>query len=279
MTASPNRAYGAFFVNVLTRSLRLLVLVAAETAAVAALGRLGRRPPFVIPLDDLDGWLHTSAPADALLAVLRLVALGGALWLLGTTIAYVLACMSRVPRAVRVAGALTLPVTRRLVDAALAASIVTGSLLGSAAIATPAGAATSAVTSPPANPGVRDGHAGALASLPAATAPATPLRAPSRQTATAPASTTTPATTPTTTPTPVTRPHAPAAVTVQSGDSLWQLAAARVAEQTGRPRSALTDAEIARYWLVLCDANRAGLLSGDPNLIYPGEVVTLPPVG
>ena len=37
------------------------------------------------------------------------------------------------------------------------------------------------------------------------------------------------------------------------------------------------DEEIARYWRTVCDANRDTLRSGNVDLVYPGEIVTLPP--
>ena len=42
----------------------------------------------------------------------------------------------------------------------------------------------------------------------------------------------------------------------------------------GRP---LRDDEIGSYWITVCDANRSSLRSGDVNVVYPGEVVVLPP--
>ena len=67
-------------------------------------------------------------------------------------------------------------------------------------------------------------------------------------------------------------------VEVAPGDNLWAIAAQTLARATGRDRGAVTDDEIARYWRVLCDLNRDRVRSGDVNLIYPGEVVVLPPV-
>ena len=32
----------------------------------------------------------------------------------------------------------------------------------------------------------------------------------------------------------------------------------------------------ARYWVAVCDANRARVRSGNLNLIYPGELIVLP---
>jgi hypothetical protein len=54
---------------------------------------------------------------------------------------------------------------------------------------------------------------------------------------------------------------------------LWRIAAA---EMTRRGAGAPTEAQVARYWLHVVAANRTTLRSGDPSLIFPGEVVTLP---
>ncbi len=35
---------------------------------------------------------------------------------------------------------------------------------------------------------------------------------------------------------------------------------------------------MANYWVVVIEANRSRVRSGDPDLIYPGEVIVLPPV-
>jgi nucleoid-associated protein YgaU len=55
---------------------------------------------------------------------------------------------------------------------------------------------------------------------------------------------------------------------VAKGDHLWKISA----------RHLDTDAnhEIAPYWRQLIEVNTPHLRSGDPDLIYPGEVVELP---
>jgi hypothetical protein len=63
---------------------------------------------------------------------------------------------------------------------------------------------------------------------------------------------------------------------VSPGDSLWSIAAARVAGATGRAPARVPDSEVSGYWQRLCDANQGRLRSGDLNLIYPGEQVALP---
>ena len=58
--------------------------------------------------------------------------------------------------------------------------------------------------------------------------------------------------------------------TVQSGDSLWSIAAAAVGPDASTK-------QIADYWRDLVDRSRDVLQSGQPDLIYPGEVLELPP--
>ena len=60
---------------------------------------------------------------------------------------------------------------------------------------------------------------------------------------------------------------------VRPGDNLW-LIARRTLIEAGNTRPA--DTEIARYWQIVIAANRATLRSGDPSLIFPGELVALP---
>ena len=62
---------------------------------------------------------------------------------------------------------------------------------------------------------------------------------------------------------------------MRSGDNLWLIA--RAALVTREPGT-VDDASIARYWRRMIAANVATLQSRDPNLIYPGEVVALPPI-
>ena len=74
-------------------------------------------------------------------------------------------------------------------------------------------------------------------------------------------------------------PEAGAVHRVVEGDNLWTIARDHLARATGRRPAELGEREIARYWLRVVEANRASLRSGDPDLIYPGEQVRLPPPG
>jgi hypothetical protein len=64
-------------------------------------------------------------------------------------------------------------------------------------------------------------------------------------------------------------------ITVEAGDNLWNLAKHELTDAHGeRP----TNAEIVPYWRDVIDANADELRSGDPDLIYPGETITLPAI-
>ena len=65
-------------------------------------------------------------------------------------------------------------------------------------------------------------------------------------------------------------------VVVQPGDHLWKISATHLEGILDRPAE---PAEIDPYWRFVIETNRASLSSGDPDLIYPGEVIELPQVG
>ena len=61
---------------------------------------------------------------------------------------------------------------------------------------------------------------------------------------------------------------------VEPGDSLWSIAAGEVRDRTGKT----DDATITRYWDEVVRANRAVLVDpANPDLIYPGQRIALPP--
>jgi nucleoid-associated protein YgaU len=68
----------------------------------------------------------------------------------------------------------------------------------------------------------------------------------------------------------------PESVVVEPGDHLWKISEEHLATVLGRPAE---DAEVDPYWRSVIDTNRERLASGDPDLIYPGETVALPPTG
>ena len=62
-------------------------------------------------------------------------------------------------------------------------------------------------------------------------------------------------------------------VVVRAGDSLWLIARASLTRISG---SCPDDTDVARYWRAVIAANRSTLRSGNPSLIFPGEIVALP---
>ncbi len=63
---------------------------------------------------------------------------------------------------------------------------------------------------------------------------------------------------------------------VEPGEHLWGIAARELA---GRADTAPTTGDVVAYWTRLCERNRDRLASGDPNVVFAGEVIVLPPVG
>ena len=262
----------------------LVLLVAGETVAVVALHRLGGVDGFAIPGHDLGRWLQQSTSEEVLLAGVRLAALVAAWWLLGSTLLYVVARVARLHGAARALGWATLPAVRRWVDRAAAVSIVAATALG---VGRPAAADPPPTTSPASAPVVVDVDHRDPARVPsrppstvrtgqAVDSPPGPTVPPTGTTF--PPPTTAPLVAPTAPP-PVAPvpPPAGATHTVTSGEHLWSIAAGQVATATGKAPADLSPADVAAYWLRVVELNRHRLRSGNPNLVYPGEVVELPP--
>ncbi|HSK97590.1 MAG TPA: hypothetical protein VK891_13305, partial [Euzebyales bacterium] len=114
-------------------ALHVLALVVFEGAAVALLHRVGGGPHVGIDLRDLDGWLAVSPPEQIVMSVLWLIALALGWWTLGSTLLYLAMRAVRFRAGVRVAERLALPLVRRVVDRAVAATLVTSALIGPAA--------------------------------------------------------------------------------------------------------------------------------------------------
>jgi nucleoid-associated protein YgaU len=134
---------------------------------------------------------------------------------------------------------------RRLVEVAIVGSFATASVI-------PAGATGDRAQHPPAReePVVRS-----------PTPSVDPNRAP-------------PPTTPPVAPAPVASAPLPARTyEVRAGDNLWRISRA---ELVTRGDAQPDDSTIARYWQAVIAANRTTLRSGNPNLIFPGELVALP---
>jgi hypothetical protein len=243
--------------------------IAGLVGAIAVLRALGHgalAPPAV---RQVRPWLATRGPYAAVAALLRLIALGLAWYLLVTTLVALGVRLLRAPGLVRAADIVTLPSVRRL------AAGVAGVSLALSALSLPAPAGASPFRSPADVRRPDPGPAGETppvmrwiaAPVDPQTRPA-PTRTPQRR---AP---------PLVDPSPPgpgvpvgDQPVWPAAWIVHRGDNLWQIASTVLATTWGRPP---TNTEIAGYWLRLVDTNKTRLVFGaDPSLIYPGQVFVL----
>jgi hypothetical protein len=65
---------------------------------------------------------------------------------------------------------------------------------------------------------------------------------------------------------------------VAEGQTLWTIARAELAKASGEGSGEPTNQEVTEYWAKVVAANRGRLESGDPDVIYPGETIILPPV-
>jgi hypothetical protein len=241
-------------------SMRLVVLIAVEIGSLQALSRLGSVSFLRTPGLDLSAWrlwLATTPPQDAIVSALRLGATACAAWLLAATGLSIAARLTRIPGLVRATEWTTPRAVRRLIDRAVALSVVATLAGGSAALA--GGGA------PPAPVVVMvGGQTGVL--LPAgarsgATPVASPLPLP-------------PAPLPTTQAPAHAPGRRPDRHTVQPGDNLWSIAAGHLAGNG----ITVSNGRIAPYWQDLVQEARPGLRSRNPDLIFPGETVPLPPI-
>jgi len=263
-------------------------LVGGAVLTIVLLHRLGSEPAFAVEWGRLWGWLGDTPVERVLLGLGRMVALVLAYWLGGSAVLATAARIARLPGLVRRIDWLTLPIVRRTAERVAAVTLTLSTLA-------PTGAALAA-TEEPAPP---DGTA-VVTVVDVEPAPHyVPIPA-GDHVMPAPAAVSTAATVSPRAPGPILAgaldPHAsperagvgPDLVlrtggaltatterTVRSGDHLWSIAEDHMRAVLSRTPS---DGELATYWAHLVDVNRGRLRSGDPNLIFPGEIVTCPPL-
>ncbi|MDQ1518980.1 MAG: resuscitation-promoting factor RpfA [Actinomycetota bacterium] len=241
-------------------------LAALEVVIATALVAMARWLDVGVVFAGRGWWMHAGT-ADLAIVLIWWTAAALAAWTAITTTTCLASRTVPRLRGLRALDACTLPFVRRAVDYSLTWTAITWTLAvtcAGTAIAAPAYARS------------------APASAPGSTAPPAVVRVtPDGEIVVAPRQehASTPAPAPPSTPTPTTTNARPAtaATTVHvvvAGDNLWRIASERLAGDRGIVPS---DAVIAPYWSRVVDANRATLRSGDPNLIFPGEVVDLPP--
>lgn len=239
-----------------------LLAVTARGAGAIARGPLA--PP---PLADPAGWGAWSAirtPAEAVFAVLVLVVGALAWYLLAVTALGVLARLWGARRLVSAIDVLTLPMVRRSLHAAIGIGLVGSAMAG---IGNQRGAPTMVPIAAVA-PGDTTANGEGMTTD---EEPPVMVALPEEEPASVPTPTPEVATSPTSQPPASQRPDD---WEVQPGDHLWSMAERALGERAGQG-----DAEVARYWLRLIEANANRLADPDnPDLIFPGQVLVVPAV-
>ncbi|MCA1690934.1 MAG: hypothetical protein LC733_01575 [Actinobacteria bacterium] len=237
----------------------ILVLQAAGGGALAT-------PPLARP----GAWVHwlvTGDPVVTALALLRLVALTAAWYLLAVSLLGMAVRLLRSARLVTLADQLTVPAVRRLLVAAAGASLATtvsptfALALGPhppAAVAGPTHPQAAAAGQPTEDS--RPPPTVTMRLLPGGEDPPPPAAPPAA---------------------PEPHPEAPGRVSVdptwgvQPGECFWSIAEDTLVRAWGRLPS---EAEVVPYWRALIETNRASLVDpGNSDLIFPGQRFTVPP--
>ncbi|MGI8516922.1 MAG: LysM peptidoglycan-binding domain-containing protein [Acidimicrobiia bacterium] len=231
------------------KRLPLGVVIVALIAAVVVLHRLADYYPLA--------GLQTGPLELALGAIARLVGLTIAYWLLGSAVLLILVHLTAFPAAIRAISWVTWRPLRRLIERSVASTLVIALSTSSASTSVAPGY----VPVPAGDPTTTTSHTATTQPLSITVLrPVDTLYLPienPRQTA-------------------VATTVGEIEVTVQRGDSMWLLAERRLRELRDHN---VTDADIAPYWLAVIAANTGRIRSGDPDLIFPGELLLLPEWG
>lgn len=292
-------------------ALPLIAWMGALLVGLAAFHGLGRGPMAAPPVTDPGAWGDWAAARDPLVAavaVLRLVVLALAWYLVGVTTVGLVARLLRAARLVRVADALTVPMVRHLLQSALGVGLATA-MVGAATVpassTAPRVATDHATMEAPAEPGA--GHVSlvryAADDAEVTMAPAvddaevTMARTePTEDAGGAPVSmrlleeagTDPPAGEVTMRPSGRDEPgeatlraveQGPGtdAHRVAAGESLWSIAQDALADRWDREP---TEGEVLDYWERVIERNRDALPDPDnPDLLFPGDEVELPSTG
>jgi hypothetical protein len=261
--------------NARTSPSGLIALVAITGVLTIGLHQLGGIPGLAVNWSDPIGWLEASHSEEAIGGLLRSIGLLISYWVLGSTALYLAFGLRQRGRRPGWVTLITHRWIRRIADRALAVTL-TASI-----VATPIGPAMAELPSAPIVfeaetdgipvPHVRMDMSGRAPDQ----APETDQLLEEISIADEPASPNPPPLTPI----PISTPTASVVVeqsqnhTVVRGDNLWTIAADHIASTHAGGSDA---SEITEYWLKVITANRDTLRSGDPNLIFPGEIVALP---
>lgn len=261
---------------------QVLAVLAISGATTFGLHLLGDLPWLEIDWSDPAGWLTATPPTEALMAMARLLGMGCGWWIMISTLCYLTAGMARTAGGVRLAAPITPPFVRSLAARVLVGAVAVSTLGNAAPIM--------ASTDRPPSPGLPDSHPVPMAMAPSPPATANPPTAPPH-----PFSFPLPWLDRAQTHLPWEEPSASRAGgkvvhpilfpdtrlgpdnshRVAAGDHLWSIARQTLARALDHPP---TTRQITSYWVDLIEANRERIHSGDPNLLYPGEMIILPEV-
>jgi hypothetical protein len=240
----------------------VLVVLLGEVALISIL-HWSASSDYAVPLGSLGEWLQTTDPTTALVALARVAALAIGYWLLVTTVLYALAHHLGWHSMAEILRWFTLPVVRHVVQGVTAMSLTGASLMGPAAVSVgPALAQDDTVVTQSEDDGTSstetstdDAYQPDAAGWPDTEIDSDFWRPTGNE---------------------VTPIQADASThLVVAGDHLWGIAAQHLRVNVGRP---VTEDEIREYWVKVMDANRDVIRSGDPDLIFPDERITLPQI-
>lgn len=236
--------------------------IVALVATILLLNRLGSgqlSTPPLLDRSELQVWLDDRDVVVAAFALVRLVGLALAWYLLVVTVLGLAARLSRIPALVRLADVATLPAVRKLLGAvagigltASAASLMAANLLPNqqGGAGGPAAMGDSAVVLQR----LPESEDVILRRLPEGEDGTSTIQVDDGTVDAAPAEKT--------------------EWTAAPGDHLWHIAEATLTESWGR---APTDGELAPYWTQLIEANQDRLTDpSNPDLIHPGQTFRLP---
>lgn len=267
------------------------VMLALPVLGAVALHRLSAFGWLTIDWSDPLPWIARTPPEDIVAAILRHVGLAGCYWLSTASVVYTAGRLAGLPRIVSALG----PVTPRIVRS-VADRVVIGAVTLSSLGVSPAPAMADHHQPPLIDPieiratiGAADVDPPAVALVHDDYLPHE-IRSPIRDVPdTQHESSGAPAENPGTVASVRNNylPHDPPSpipsardtrhqetVEVQSGDSLWLISSQHLRMCLGRPPTA---DELRAHWQATIETNLPTLRSGNPNLIHPGEIITLPP--
>lgn len=262
-SVAPTAAAGR---HLLRRAALVVAWLAALGAAIWGLGALGHgdlAPPPLRSAEALSAWFDQRDTPTVAFALLRLVAVAAAWYLLAVTVAGLVVRAVRIPRLVALTDLATITPVRRFLS-----GVAGLGLTASAATVAFSPMWTSSDQAVEATVGDEDAAADATGNL-------TMVRLPDGSTMTMERLPDGTMVTPGTATMHLMDDSVPTTWTIVSGDHLWGVAETTLERAWARPP---TDPETTPYWQAVIELNRARLADpANPDLVYPGQIFDLPP--